>query len=72
MFSESVSNRPLGSEYKLGGGGQGVIPVSAAWDYPSGRNAVRKRMATAVKKQRMRRMRMTLRRLKKMKMKKRR
>lgn len=55
----------------MGGGGQGFIPVSAAWDYPSGRNAVRKRMATAVKRQRMRKMRMTLRRLKRTKKKKR-
>ena len=55
----------------MGGGGQGVIPVSAAWDHPSGRNAVRKRMATAVKKQRMRKMRMTLRRLKKTRKKRR-
>ena len=55
----------------MGGGGQGVIPVSAAWDHPSGRNAVRKRMATAAKRQRMRKTRMTLRRLKRMRKKKR-
>lgn len=63
---------PLGSEYELGGGEQRVIPISAAWGHPSGRNAVRKRMATAVKRQRMRKMRMTLRRLKRTKKKKRR
>lgn len=51
-------------------GGARVILVSAAWDHSSGRNAVRKRMATAAKRQRMRNM--TLRRLRSMRKRKKR
>jgi hypothetical protein len=57
-------------EYTLGkvGTGESQYPVSVAWNLP-GRNVVRTRTATAVRRQRTRKTRMTRRRLKRMMMK---